>query len=46
MAGRSRADIVPLLEVGLRNETDAELRRAADECVDIAADRLARLRAA
>ncbi|HET9879270.1 MAG TPA: GNAT family N-acetyltransferase [Candidatus Limnocylindria bacterium] len=46
VAGRSRADIVPLLEVGLRNETDAELRRAADECVDIAADRLARLRAA
>lgn len=46
VAGRSRADIVPLLEVGLRNETSAELRRAVDECVDIAADRLSRLRSA
>lgn len=46
VAGRPRADIIPLLEVGLRNETAAELRRAVDDCVDIAADRLARLRAA
>jgi 2-oxo-4-hydroxy-4-carboxy--5-ureidoimidazoline (OHCU) decarboxylase/GNAT superfamily N-acetyltransferase len=44
VAGRPRAAIIPLLEVGLRNETDVELRRAVDECVDIAADRLARLR--
>lgn len=46
VAGRSRADIIPLLEVALRNETPAELRRAVDDCVDIAADRLARLREA
>ena len=45
VAGRPRADIIPLIEVGLRNETAAELRRAVDDCVDIAADRLARLRA-
>ena len=45
VAGRPRADIIPLVEVGLRNETAAELRRAVDDCVDIAADRLARLRA-
>jgi 2-oxo-4-hydroxy-4-carboxy--5-ureidoimidazoline (OHCU) decarboxylase/GNAT superfamily N-acetyltransferase len=44
VAGRPRAAIIPLIEVGLRNETDAELRRAVDDCVDIAADRLARLR--
>ena len=46
VAGRARADIIPLLEVGLRNETPVELRRAVDDCVDIAADRLARLRSA
>ncbi|MEO8246996.1 MAG: GNAT family N-acetyltransferase [Chloroflexota bacterium] len=45
VAGRLRADIIPLIEVGLRNETAAELRRAVDDCVDIAADRLGRLRA-
>ena len=44
VAGRPRADIIPLIEVGLRNASDAELRRALDDCVDIAADRLARLR--
>lgn len=44
VAGRARSDIIPLLEVGLRNDTAAELRRGVDECVDIAADRLARLR--
>ena len=44
VAGRPRAAIIPLIEVGLRNATDAELRRAADDSVDIAADRLARLR--
>jgi 2-oxo-4-hydroxy-4-carboxy-5-ureidoimidazoline decarboxylase len=45
VAGRPRADIIPLVEVGLRNETAAELRRAVDDAVDIAADRLGRLRA-
>jgi 2-oxo-4-hydroxy-4-carboxy--5-ureidoimidazoline (OHCU) decarboxylase/GNAT superfamily N-acetyltransferase len=45
VAGRPRADIIPLIEVGLRNETPAELRRAVDDCVDVAADRLGRLRA-
>ena len=45
VAGRPRADIIPLVEVGLRNETAAELRRAVDDCVDIAADRLGWLRA-
>lgn len=44
VAGRPRSAIVPLVEVGLRNATDVELRRAVDDCVDIAADRLARLR--
>jgi 2-oxo-4-hydroxy-4-carboxy-5-ureidoimidazoline decarboxylase len=44
VAGRAKADIVPLLEHALRNDRDAELRRALDETVDIAADRLARLR--
>jgi len=44
VAGRSKAEIVPLLEHALRNDRDAELRRALDEAIDIAADRLARLR--
>ncbi len=44
VAGRPGAAIIPLIEVGLRNQTDVELRRGVDECVDIAADRLARLR--
>jgi 2-oxo-4-hydroxy-4-carboxy-5-ureidoimidazoline decarboxylase len=44
VAGRSKAEIVPLLEHALRNDRDAELRRALDDAVDIAADRLARLR--
>jgi OHCU decarboxylase len=46
VAGRSKAEIVPLLERALRNDRDVELRRALDEVVDIAADRLARLRGA
>lgn len=45
VAGRSKAEIVPLVEHALRNDRDAELRRALDEAIDIAADRLARLRA-
>jgi len=44
VAGRSKAEIVPLLEHALRNDREAELRRALDETLDIAADRLARLR--
>jgi 2-oxo-4-hydroxy-4-carboxy--5-ureidoimidazoline (OHCU) decarboxylase len=44
VAGRSKPEIVPLLEHALRNDRDAELRRALDETIDIAADRLARQR--
>jgi OHCU decarboxylase len=44
VAGRSKAEIVPLLERALRNDRDVELRRAVDEAIDIAADRLARAR--
>jgi OHCU decarboxylase len=44
VAGRSKAEIVPLLEHALRNDREVELRRALDETLDIAADRLARLR--
>jgi OHCU decarboxylase len=44
VAGRSKPEIVPLLEHALRNDRDAELRRALDETIDIAADRLTRLR--
>jgi OHCU decarboxylase len=44
VAGRSKAEIVPLLEHALRNDRAAELRRALDDAIDIAADRLARLR--
>jgi 2-oxo-4-hydroxy-4-carboxy-5-ureidoimidazoline decarboxylase len=40
MAGRPRAEIVPLIEVALRNERDAELRRGVDDAIYIAADRL------
>jgi OHCU decarboxylase len=44
VAGRSKAEIVPLLERALRNDREVELRRALDETLDIAADRLARMR--
>lgn len=44
VAGRSREQIVPLLERALRDEREGELRRGLDDVVDIAADRLARLR--
>ncbi len=40
VAGRPRAEIVPLMEVALRNERDAELRRGVDDAIYIAADRL------
>ncbi|MDP9270037.1 MAG: 2-oxo-4-hydroxy-4-carboxy-5-ureidoimidazoline decarboxylase, partial [Chloroflexota bacterium] len=42
--GRPRAEIIPLLEVSLRNDRDVELRRAVAECIAVAEDRLRRLR--
>jgi 2-oxo-4-hydroxy-4-carboxy--5-ureidoimidazoline (OHCU) decarboxylase/GNAT superfamily N-acetyltransferase len=44
VAGRPKAEIVPLLEHALRNERDAELRRAVDDAIYVAGDRLRRLR--
>lgn len=44
VAGRPRAEIVPLMEVALRNEREAELRRGVDDAIYIAADRLRSLR--
>lgn len=44
VAGRPKAEIVPLLEHALRNERDAELRRAIDDAVYVAGDRLRKLR--
>lgn len=44
VAGRPRAAIVPLIEVALRNERVAELRRGVDDAIYIAGDRLRRLR--
>lgn len=44
VAGRPKTEIVPLLERALRNDRDAELRRAIDDTIYIAADRLRRLR--
>lgn len=46
VAGRPKTAIPALLEVALRNDRDAELRRAVDDAVDIAADRLHTLRGA
>jgi 2-oxo-4-hydroxy-4-carboxy-5-ureidoimidazoline decarboxylase len=46
VAGRPRSEIVPLMEAALRNERDAELRRAVDDAIYIAADRLRSLRGA
>jgi 2-oxo-4-hydroxy-4-carboxy--5-ureidoimidazoline (OHCU) decarboxylase/GNAT superfamily N-acetyltransferase len=45
VAGRPKAEIIPLIEAGLRNEREVELRRATDDCVGIAADRLWKMRA-
>jgi 2-oxo-4-hydroxy-4-carboxy-5-ureidoimidazoline decarboxylase len=45
-AGRPRAEIIPLLEASLRNDREAELRRAAADCIALAEDRLRRLRGA
>lgn len=44
VAGREQAEIIPLIEAALRNDREAELRRAVDDCIDIAADRLSGLR--
>jgi len=44
VAGRPKAEVIPLIEAGLRNDREAELRRAADDCVGIAADRLWKMR--
>jgi OHCU decarboxylase len=45
VAGRPRSEIIPLLETSLRNDREAELRRAVSECVAIAEDRLRTMRA-
>lgn len=44
VAGRPRDAIVPLLEHALHNDREAELRRAVDDAIYIAGDRLRRLR--
>ena len=44
VAGRPRDAIVPLLEHALVNDREVELRRAVDDAIFIAADRLRRLR--
>jgi 2-oxo-4-hydroxy-4-carboxy--5-ureidoimidazoline (OHCU) decarboxylase/GNAT superfamily N-acetyltransferase len=44
VAGRPKTEIVPLLEHALRNDREAELRRAVDDAIYIAGDRLRRLR--
>jgi 2-oxo-4-hydroxy-4-carboxy-5-ureidoimidazoline decarboxylase len=43
VAGRPKTEIVPLLEHALRNEREVELRRAVDETIYIAGDRLRKL---
>jgi len=44
VAGRPKTEIVPLLEHALRNDREAELRRAIDDTIYIAGDRLRKLR--
>jgi 2-oxo-4-hydroxy-4-carboxy--5-ureidoimidazoline (OHCU) decarboxylase/GNAT superfamily N-acetyltransferase len=44
VAGRPKAAIVPLLEQALRNDREVELRRAIDDAIYIAGDRLRKLR--
>lgn len=46
VAGRPKSEIVPLLERALRNERETELRRAVDDAIYIAGDRLRKLRGA
>ncbi|HLY35465.1 MAG TPA: 2-oxo-4-hydroxy-4-carboxy-5-ureidoimidazoline decarboxylase [Candidatus Limnocylindria bacterium] len=45
-AGRPRAQLLPLIEAALRNDRQAELWRAAADCVALAEDRLRRSRGA
>jgi 2-oxo-4-hydroxy-4-carboxy--5-ureidoimidazoline (OHCU) decarboxylase len=45
VAGRPREQVIPMLEASLRNDREAELRRAVSDCVAIAEDRLRNLRA-
>lgn len=44
VAGRPKAEIVPLLEHALRNDREVELRRAVDDAIYIAGDRLRKAR--
>jgi 2-oxo-4-hydroxy-4-carboxy--5-ureidoimidazoline (OHCU) decarboxylase len=44
VAGRPLSSITPLIEAAMRNDRAAELARGLDEVIDIAADRLGRLR--
>lgn len=44
VAGRPKPEIVPMLERALRNDREAELRRAIDDTIYIAGDRLRNLR--
>jgi 2-oxo-4-hydroxy-4-carboxy--5-ureidoimidazoline (OHCU) decarboxylase len=44
IAGRPLSAMVPLFEAAMRNDRDAELGRGLDDVIDIAADRLGRLR--
>ena len=44
VAGRPRDAIVPLLEHALLSDREVELRRAVDDAIYIAGDRLRRLR--
>jgi 2-oxo-4-hydroxy-4-carboxy--5-ureidoimidazoline (OHCU) decarboxylase len=44
VAGRPRADIIPLLERALHADRDEELRRGLDDVILIAAERMERLR--
>jgi 2-oxo-4-hydroxy-4-carboxy--5-ureidoimidazoline (OHCU) decarboxylase len=44
VASRPLSSITPLIEAAMRNDRPAELARGLDEVIDIAADRLGRLR--
>src|SRR5206468_4074875 len=44
VAGRPLASLAPLIEAAMRNDRAAELGRGLDDVIDIAADRLGRLR--
>jgi 2-oxo-4-hydroxy-4-carboxy--5-ureidoimidazoline (OHCU) decarboxylase len=46
VAGRPRAELIPLIERAIHADLEEELRRAVDDCIHIAADRLAHLRGA